>query len=222
MKLTQTYIVIFTTNNPITGELSDADSTPEAFVYKNGEPSYDISLTVSQPSNDPSGGAGDAGIYKIIADDTWGNSSFIVDDKVDIYIFAVLNGANNHAIIDSFILNNDLAIENNIDSIKSQTDQMEFDNINPSGANPIISTLSPTALDNVEVNLASTGLDNISTTEPSGRATTFREMIVQLFMRFFNKATKSTTTITTYDESGNSVTSQSYTSSGGTDTVNKA
>ena len=178
MKLTQTYTGMFITNNPTTGEPTDSDSPPEAFAYKNGEPSYDISLTVSQPSVDPSGGAGDAGVYKITADDTWGNSSFIVDDRVDIYIFTTINGVDSHAIVDSFILDN--------------------------GA-----ILSPT------------GLDNILTTEPSGRATTFREMIVQFYMRFFNKVTKDASTIKTYDTDGNVVTSQSYTDGDTTDTVEK-
>jgi hypothetical protein len=181
MKLTQTYIGMFTTNNPTTGEPSDADSLPEAFVYKNGEPSYDISLTVSQPSNDPSGGAGDAGVYKIVADDTWGNSSFVVDDKVDIYIYTIISGAESHAIIDSFILNNG--------SI-----------------------------------LASDGLDDISIVEPTGRASNFREMLIQLYMRFFNKVDKTTSKIRVYKDgevlSGG--TSQTYITSGGVDTVDEA
>ena len=99
----------------------------------------------------------------------------------------------------------------NVTEIKAQTDQIDFTNNNPStGKGEVISTLS------------STGLDSISTGEPSGRATTFREMLIQLYMRFFNKAIKNTTTITTYDTDGTSVTEQSYTSSGGVDTVNKA
>ncbi len=72
------------------------------------------------------------------------------------------------------------------------------------------------------VKLSLDALDNVSVTEPSGRAATFREMMIQLYMRFFNKVDKTSSQIRTYDESGVEVTSQSYTSSGGTDTVSKA
>ena len=176
MKLTQTYIGMFTTNNPTTGEPSNTDSVPIVTVFKNGEITNDISMIVSETSSNPSN---DQGVYKIVATETWSAAGFSVDDKVDIYIYAIINGTNSHAIIDSFILNNGAILADN-------------------------------------------GLADILTTEPSGRASSFREMIVQLYMRFFNKTVKDTTTITTYDTDGTSVTTQTYTSSGGTDTVNKA
>lgn len=49
--------------------------------------------------------------------------------------------------------------------------------------------------------LSSTGLDAVSVTAPSGPATTFREMVVQLWKRFFGKVVydKTEETITTYD-----------------------
>lgn len=190
MKLTQTYIGMFTTNSPVTGAPSDADSTPVAFAYKNGEPSYDIVLTVSEPTGDPSGGAGDLGVYKIVADNTWGDASFSVDDKVDIYIYAIINSTESHAIIDSFILQEEPATEAKQDTIIAKTDQLEFDDSDPSGTKPIVATL------------ASTGLDNIPVTEPGERAATFREMIVQLWMRFFNRVNhdKDGDTITVYQD----------------------
>jgi hypothetical protein len=61
-----------------------------------------------------------------------------------------------------------------IDAIKDQTDQLEFDDSDPSGTNPIVATLTPT------------GLDNIDTTEPAGRASNFREMLIKIYTRFFN------------------------------------
>ena len=116
------------------------------------------------------------------------------------------NGADFDATTDSLEV-----IAYRVGNIKAQTDQIDFTEADPStGKGEVISTLS------------STGLDAVDITEPSGRASNFREMIVQLFMRFFNKVNKNTTTITTYDTDGNSVTEQSYTSSGGVDTVNKA
>ena len=64
--------------------------------------------------------------------------------------------------------------------------------------------------------------DSISVVEPSGRATTFREMIVQLYMRFFNKVDKTSGAIRTYDSDGNLTTTQTHSTSGSTTTVNKA
>jgi hypothetical protein len=50
--------------------------------------------------------------------------------------------------------------------------------------------------------LTAQGLDNIPITSPSGPATTFREMVVQTWRRFFKKATKSASQITTYLDDG--------------------
>jgi hypothetical protein len=55
--------------------------------------------------------------------------------------------------------------------------------------------------------LAATGLDSITATRPTGKATTFPAMLVQLFYRFFGKADKdtSTNTIKTYAANGTTV-----------------
>jgi len=77
--------------------------------------------------------------------------------------------------------------------------------------------------DVLTVNLASTGLDNIVATEPTGVATTFREMIVQLWMRFFNRIDKDATKIQVYEDDGETVsTIQTYTEGGTTEVVSKA
>jgi hypothetical protein len=73
--------------------------------------------------------------------------------------------------------------------------------------------------------LADTGkpdLDSVSIVEPSGVASNFREMAIQLWIRFFNKVDKTSTEIKTYDASGNVITTQTYTESGDTEIVNKA
>ena len=73
------------------------------------------------------------------------------------------------------------------------------------------------------VALAPTGLDSISTTAPAGVAANFREMLVQVWRRFFKRAVKDTTTLKTYADNGTSVlTTQAYTSTGGTDDVGAA
>lgn len=53
--------------------------------------------------------------------------------------------------------------------------------------------------------LSSTGLDSISITAPSGVASNFREMMVQLWRRFFKKSTLTSTELKTYADNGSTV-----------------
>jgi len=55
------------------------------------------------------------------------------------------------------------------------------------------------------VQLADDGLDQIPTTAPTGVASDFREMMVQLWRRFFKKTTLTTTELTTYGDDGSTV-----------------
>jgi len=71
--------------------------------------------------------------------------------------------------------------------------------------------------------LAADGLDTISATRPSGKATTFPGMIVQLFYRFFGKATQTTTELKTYAADGSTVvTTQTISDDGTTETQGEA
>ena len=177
MEISETYIGMFTIEDPVDGSPTDADSTPVGTIYKNGEPDTALTLTVTESSSNPSL---EVGVYKVIANDSWENGSFVATDKVDIFITATVNSTENNSRIDSFILTNG-------------------------------------------VSLSSTGLNNISVTEPSGRASTFREMLVQTWMRFFNKSTLTSDTLTTYDAAGTTpVTTQSVADDGTTKTVNEA
>jgi hypothetical protein len=56
-----------------------------------------------------------------------------------------------------------------------------------------------------EVILSSDGLDSVSTTEPSGKASNFREQMVQLWRRFFGKTTLSDSQLLTYKADGTTV-----------------
>lgn len=63
--------------------------------------------------------------------------------------------------------------------------------------------------------LASTGLDSIPITAPAGVATTFREMVVATWRRFYKQATKSSSQIKTYADDGTTVlTTQAISGSG--------
>lgn len=71
--------------------------------------------------------------------------------------------------------------------------------------------------------LASTGLDLITATTPTGVASTFPAKMMQLWARFFGRATKSATEIKTYQADGATVaTTQAYTSTGDDEDVEAA
>jgi len=65
--------------------------------------------------------------------------------------------------------------------------------------------------------LASDGLDSVATTAPTGVASNFREMLVQVWRRFFKRATKTSTQIITYgDDDATPVTTQTISDDGTT------
>jgi hypothetical protein len=71
--------------------------------------------------------------------------------------------------------------------------------------------------------LAATGLDAITATAPAGVADTFPKMLVQLWWRFFKKATKTDTLIKTYAADGATVvTTQTVGDDGATETQGAA
>jgi hypothetical protein len=79
----------------------------------------------------------------------------------------------------------------------------------------------------VQATLSADGLDAVSTASPTGPASTFREMQVQLWRRFFKKAAKATalvagapvTTLTTYaDDGATPITTQTLSNAGGAQT----
>lgn len=71
--------------------------------------------------------------------------------------------------------------------------------------------------------LASNGLDAISISAPSGAATNFREMMVQVWRRFFRKVRITNTHLTTYADDNNTIiTTQGVSDDGTSQTVNSA
>jgi hypothetical protein len=79
-------------------------------------------------------------------------------------------------------------------------------------------------IDAAATNLTPTGLDNILTTEPDGVASDFREMMVQIWRRFFKKTTKDTGNkkIKTYTDGDAVNTTQDYTIIADVDTIEDA
>lgn len=71
--------------------------------------------------------------------------------------------------------------------------------------------------------LAANGLDSISTTAPAGVASNFREMLIQVWRRFFHKTTCTATQLKTYDNAGTGViTTQTISDDNTTQTQGKA
>lgn len=71
--------------------------------------------------------------------------------------------------------------------------------------------------------LAATGLDSITVTEPTTLATTFPQMVVQTFRRFFYKVTQTATEMKTFKNNGSSVvTTQTLSDDDTTQTQGKA
>lgn len=71
--------------------------------------------------------------------------------------------------------------------------------------------------------LSASGLDSISTTAPTGVAGNFREMLIQIWRRFFKKSTLTATQLTTYRDDGTTVaTTQTVSDDGTTQTQGAA
>ena len=111
------------------------------------------------------------------------------------------------------------------DTLETLSDQMDAIKADTAA------TLADTGTDGVVVaagsktgySLAATGLDSISVTAPSGVASTFPAMVVQLWRRFFSKATKTSSQIKTYADDGTTVvTTQTVSDDGTTETQGAA
>lgn len=70
--------------------------------------------------------------------------------------------------------------------------------------------------------LASDGLDSVATTEPSGVASNFREMLVQTWRRFFKKTTATSSAIITYKDDASAATTSVVDFNGTTKTIENA
>lgn len=80
-----------------------------------------------------------------------------------------------------------------------------------------------TVTDKAGYALASDGLDSISVTAPAGVASDFREMLVQLWRRFFRKSTMTASELKTYADNGTDVlTTQTVSEDGTTQTQGAA
>jgi hypothetical protein len=109
-----------------------------------------------------------------------------------------------------------------VDAIKVKTDQLNFTGTDVK-ATLDGEEVTPTAASKTGYALAANGLDSITTTGPAGVAANFREMLVQVWRRFFGKVTMTADTLTTYDDAGTAVaTTQTLSDDSTTQTQGKA
>lgn len=126
-------------------------------------------------------------------------------------------------------------IDTEVGAIKAKTDNLPGDPADASDIAAAFSSLqthgdstwatatSVTVSDKTGFKLASDGLDSLPVTGPTGVAATIREMIVQLWRRYFKRVTRNSTQIKTYADNGTTViTTQAYTASSTDDDVGAA
>jgi len=111
----------------------------------------------------------------------------------------------------------------NIAAIKAKTDNLNFSGTDVKATLDGEKVTVSSNEDKTGYKLASDGLDSVSTTAPTGVASNFREMIVQLWRRFFKKATLTSTELKTYADDGTTpITTQSVSDDGTTQTQEAA
>jgi len=130
-------------------------------------------------------------------------------------------GAEPHAVNDVLVGSGDFSAYQTGDAYAYLADNLGANGVEATEAGGTGDQL--TTIPRTGYKLASDGLDAISATRPSGKATTFPGMIVQLFYRFFGKATQTTTELKTYAADGSTVvTTQTISDDGTTETQGEA
>lgn len=96
-------------------------------------------------------------------------------------------------------------------------------NVGGSVASVTAPVTAGTVTDKTGYGLAATGLDLVGTTAPTGPATTFPAMVVQLWRRFYKKTTLTSTQLETFADNGTTVlTTQNVSDDGTTQTQGAA
>lgn len=103
------------------------------------------------------------------------------------------------------------------DALKADAATEIADAISTEGVATAVWALETRALtDKDGFSLAATGLDTIPTTQPSGVASTFREMVVQTWRRLFKKSTLTASAFKCYKDNGSVGTTQTVSDDGAT------
>lgn len=95
-KLEDTFYFDFTTHNPATGQVSDADSTPTCKVFENDNDTAIISPTVTKRT-------GETGNYRVTIVATTANG-FEIGKSYNVVISATVGSINAKGVISSFII----------------------------------------------------------------------------------------------------------------------
>lgn len=209
-KAGDTYSKSFTVCNS-TGAAANADSAPTGTILLNGASDVTV-VTITNPAT---------GQYKATASALPGTAG----DVIELLIAATVGGVATKAIVDAIRLvafspsnTTSLGLTNLDAAISSRSTYA-----GGAVASVTAAVTVGTNNDKTGYKLASDGLDSISTTAPSGVASNFREMMVQVWRRFFRKTTKTSTQVKTYADDGTTVvTTQTVSDDGSTQTQGAA
>jgi len=153
----------------------------------------------------------------------WTNARAALLDNLDAAVSTRLATASytapDNADVISILASVGSGLKTELDAVKAKTDALPTFPTNFASLAITVggATTAGTVSDKAGYSLASSGLDAISTTAPAGVASNYREMMVQLWRRFFKKSAKaaSGTTLKTYADDGTTViTTQTWSDDG--------
>lgn len=189
--------VTFTTHNPTTKALADADVLPTGTVIRNGTPDGPVAVTIEKTGT---------GRYKagFTIPDTYADS-----DTVELYIAATVAGVAGGGIvwrgmIDVALSQTYAAIMGHRTATEQKIDILSGVVALGTGGASILRETAYEHLPKTGYKLAGDGLDAIADDPAVGPATTLPQRINQLWRRLFGKAVldKTTGTLTTYAADG--------------------
>lgn len=147
---------------------------------------------------------------------------YFFTDIQDVGLDDDVTESGTHSVQTVYNIESDIRTEMDSNSTQLAAIVADTDELQTNQGNWVTAT-SVTVSDKTGFSLASDGLDSISITAPSGVASNFREMMVQVWRRFFKKTTATSSAITTFaDDGSTTVTSQTVSDDGTTQTQGSA
>ena len=140
---------------------------------------------------------GSTGLYTGTASSILTGDLVIIDDGTYQVGYGQYRPTVDQTAIDAILVDTGTTLDGKIDTIDTNVDAVLVDT---GTGGVLVATAAKTGY-----KLASDGLDSVSTTEPDGVASNFREIVVQLWRRFFGKSTLSGSQLLTYKSDGTTV-----------------
>lgn len=178
VKSAQAVTVLFSTANATTGAAADATGAPTGTLYVDGT-ANGAAVTVTNITT---------GVYKAAVTLPALTAGQIVSLRIAATVATIAAEGVVWQDVADTSLNSDVKTDTAAILLDTGTDGV------------VVAPASKTGYA-----LSATGLDSIPVTAPAGVASTFREMVVQLWRRFFKKTTMTATQVKTYADDGATV-----------------